>query len=190
VPALDIDGVQLAYEERGSGAPVLLIHGTGGAVWDPLPEQLAAAGHRAIYYHRRGFGESTHEPIKDPPRHTRDAAALLERLDAAPAVVVGHSMGGVLTLDLVTSRPELVRGVVLIEPPLHFKTHPTVKMLRSLIGAQLMRRRRGDVAAAEHFMRWATTMTDGTSGYDRTPPEQQEKLRANEIGRASRRERV
>src|SRR6185312_6733229 len=117
MPALDIDGVQLAYEERGSGTPVLLIHGTGGAVWDPLPEQLAAAGHRAIYYHRRGFGESTHEPIKDPPRHTRDAAALLEGLDAAPAVVVGHSMGGMLTLDLVTSRPELVRGIVLVEPP-------------------------------------------------------------------------
>jgi len=179
VPALDIDGVQLAYEERGSGTPVLLIHGTGGAVWDPLPEQLAAAGHRAIYYHRRGFGESTHEPIKDPPRHTRDAAALLEGLDAAPAVVVGHSMGGMLTLDLVTSRPELVRGIVLVEPPLHFKKHPSMRMMRSLIGAQLMRRRQGDVAAAEHFMRWATTMSDGTSGYDLTPPEQQEKLRAN-----------
>jgi pimeloyl-ACP methyl ester carboxylesterase len=179
MPTIDIDGVKLAYEEVGSGPAVLLIHGTGGAVWDPLPDQLAAAGYRAIYYDRRGFGASTHEPIKDPPRHTRDAAALIEALDAAPAVVVGHSMGGVPTLDLVTSRPDLVRAIVLVEPPLHFKKHPSMKMMRELIGAQLLRRRQGDVAAAERFMRWATTMDDGTNGYDLTPPEAQEKLRAN-----------
>jgi pimeloyl-ACP methyl ester carboxylesterase len=179
MPTIDIDGVNLAYEECGSGPSVLLIHGTGGAVWNPLPDQLAAAGNRAIWYHRRGFGASTHEPIKDPPRHMRDAAALLEALDAAPAVVVGHSMGGVLTLDLVTSRPELVRGIVLIEPPLHLKKHPSMKMMRALISAQLMRRREGDVAAAERFMRWATTMDDGTNGYDLTPPEAKEMLRGN-----------
>jgi pimeloyl-ACP methyl ester carboxylesterase len=179
VPALDIDGVKLAYEERGSGQPVLLIHGTGGSVWDPLPEQLAAAGYRAIYYDRRGFGESKHDPIKDAPRHTRDAAALLEGLDAAPAIVVGHSMGGMITLDLVIRRPELVRGLVVVEPPLHFKKHPSMKMMRSLIGAQIERRRRGDEEAAVSFMRWATTMTDGTNGFDLTPPDQQAKLRAN-----------
>ena len=64
MPALEIDGVQLAYEERGSGPPVLLVHGTGGAVWDPLPELLATAGYRAIYYNRRGFGASMCPPIK------------------------------------------------------------------------------------------------------------------------------
>ena len=50
---------------------MLLVHGTGGAVWDPLPELLATAGYRAIYYNRRGFGASMCPPIKDPPRHTR-----------------------------------------------------------------------------------------------------------------------
>jgi pimeloyl-ACP methyl ester carboxylesterase len=179
MPALEIDGVNLVYEEVGSGTPVLLIHGTGGAVWGPLPQQLSAAGHRAIYYHRRGFGASECAPIKDPPRHTRDAATLLERLDAAPAIVIGHSMGGMLTLDLAIRRPELVQGFVVIEPPLHFKKHPSMKMMRELIGAQIMRRRRGDVAAAERFMRWATTMTDGSNGYDSTPPEVQAELRAN-----------
>jgi pimeloyl-ACP methyl ester carboxylesterase len=179
MPALEIDGVNLSYEEVGSGPPVLLIHGTGGAVWDPLPDKLAAAGRRAIYYHRRGFGDSTHEPIKDPPRHTADAAALLERLDAAPAIVVGHSMGGVLTLDLAVRRPELVRGVVVIEPPLHLKKHPSVKMMRELIGAQITRRRRGEEEAAERFMRWATGTTDGANGYDATPPEVQAHLRGN-----------
>jgi pimeloyl-ACP methyl ester carboxylesterase len=179
MPTIDVDGVRLAYEERGSGESVLLIHGTGGSVWEPLPDQLAAAGHRAIYYDRRGFGTSECPPIKDPPRHTRDSAALLEALDAAPAIVVGHSMGGMLALDLTIRRPELVRGLVMVEPPLHFKKHPTMKMLRELIGAQIVRRRRGDEEAAVRFMRWATSMSNGTNGYDLTPPEQQAELRAN-----------
>ena len=179
MPELDVDGVKLAYEERGGGQPVLLVHGTGGAVWDPLPELLDEAGFRAIWYHRRGFGASAHSPIKDPPRHMRDAAALLEALDAAPAIVVGHSMGGVLSLDLAVRRPDVVRALVLIEPPLHFKKNPSVKMVRSLVGAQITRRVRGDRQAAASFMRWATSTTDGANGYDATPPELQAELLGN-----------
>ena len=179
MPTAEIDGVDLAYEERGNGSPVLLIHGTGGNVWGELPGQLAASGHWAINYSRRGFGASRHEPIKDPPRHTRDAAALLERLDAAPAIVVGHSMGGMLAIDLTIRQPELVSALVVVEPPLHFKGHPTFPMMRSLIASQIVRLTRGKEAAAVRFMRWATTTTDGKNGYDQTPPEQQAELRAN-----------
>lgn len=179
MPTIGIDGVNLSYEESGSGPAVVLVHGTGGAVWDPLPGKLAAAGYRAIHYHRRGFGASTHAPIKDLSRHTRDAAALIERLDAAPAIVIGHSMGGVITLDLAVRRPELVRGLVVVEPPLHFKKHPSMRMLRELVGAQLVRRTRGERAGAERFMRWATTTSDGANGFDLSPPEAQAELVAN-----------
>jgi pimeloyl-ACP methyl ester carboxylesterase len=175
---LDIDGVKLAYEERGSGPPVLLIHGTGGNVWGELPEMLARE-RRAIFYDRRGFGGSTHEPIKDPPRHTADAAGLLEALDAAPAAVVGHSMGGVIALHLAVTRPELVRGLVLVEPPLHLKKHPNLPMMVALIGTQIVRRTRGERAAAERFFRWATRTTDGANGYDSTPAAVQAALLAN-----------
>jgi pimeloyl-ACP methyl ester carboxylesterase len=178
VSVIEIDGVKLAYEEHGAGPPVLLVHGTGGAVWDPVPEKLAPE-HRTIYYHRRGFGASVHPPIKDPPRHTADAAALLERLDAAPAIVVGHSMGGMLSLDLAIRRPDLVRALVLIEPPLHFKKHPSRTMLRELIGAQIVRRTRGGERAAVRFMRWATRTTDGLNGFDAAPAEIQAELTAN-----------
>jgi pimeloyl-ACP methyl ester carboxylesterase len=179
VPSADIEGVELVYEERGDGPAVLLVHGTGGSVWEPLPTQLAAAGYRAISYDRRGFGASTHPPIKDLARHTSDAVALLEALDVAPALVVGHSMGGVISLDLAVKRPELMCGLVLIEPPLHFKKHPSATMLRKLIGAQVSRRVRGDEHAAESFMRWATTTTDGANGYDMTPPAERAALVAN-----------
>jgi len=179
VPTVPVEGVELAYEERGSGDPVLLVHGTGGNIWDPLPEMLASAGHRVIAYDRRGFGGSTHQAIKDLPRHTADAAALLQGLNAAPAIVVGHSMGGVIGLDLAARHPDLVRALVLVEPPLHFKKHPSANMIRSLVVAQVVRRVRGEQVAAERFFRFATGTTDGGNGYDQTPPDERAKLLAN-----------
>jgi pimeloyl-ACP methyl ester carboxylesterase len=179
MPSVPVDGVELAYEERGGGDPVLLIHGTGGNVWDPLPEMLASAGHRVIAYDRRGFGASTYQAIKDLPRHTADAAALLQGLNAVPAIVVGHSMGGVISLDLAARHANLVRALVLIEPPLHFKKHPSATMIRSLLAAQVVRRVRGEQVAAERFFRFATRTTDGGNGYDLTPPDERAKLMAN-----------
>lgn len=178
MPSVEIDGVELAYEERGDGVPVLLIHGTGGAEWDPLPDMLAGEN-RVIYYHRRSFGPSAHPPLADLPRHTRDAAALLETLDAGPAIVVGHSMGGIVAIDLTIRRPDLVRALVVAEPPLHFTLHPSESMLQELGHAMELRATRGDEPAAEYFMRWATTTTDGGCGFDLTPPDVRARLLAN-----------
>ncbi|HEY7632462.1 MAG TPA: alpha/beta hydrolase [Thermoleophilaceae bacterium] len=178
MPTLEIDGVNLAYEERASGPPVLLVHGTGGAEWDPLPGMLAADNH-VIYYHRRSFGPSTHPPLADLPRHTADAAALIEQLGGAPLTVVGHSMGGIVSIDLTVRRPDLVSRLVLVEPPLHFTQHPTEAMMSELGHAMQLREAEGDEAGAEYFMRWATTTTDGGCGYELAPPDVKERLLAN-----------
>ncbi len=178
MPVLEVDGVNLAYEERGSGPPVLLIHGTGGALWEPLPGLLAGE-HRTIWYHRRSFGDSAHPPLSELPRHTRDAAGLLEGLGAVPAVVVGHSMGGVISIDLAIRRPDLVRALVLVEPPLHFTQHPSEEMQREMGVTMELRAASGDEAAAEHFMRWATTTTDGWNGFELTTPEDRAHLLGN-----------
>jgi pimeloyl-ACP methyl ester carboxylesterase len=178
MPSIEVNGVTLAYEERGTGDGLLLVHGTGGNVWGSLPDLLASDG-RVVNYDRRSFGDSTHPPTKDLPQHAADAAALIEALDLAPATVVGHSMGGVISLDLALHRPELVRALVLIEPPLHFAKHPTPSMMRNLIGGQLAGKRRGPEAGAERFMRWATTTTDGRNGYDAMPDDERVKLLGN-----------
>jgi non-heme chloroperoxidase len=52
-----------------------------------------------------------------PAQHATDLAALIERLDLAPAVVVGQSYGGLITLTLATRYPHLVRALVIAEPP-------------------------------------------------------------------------
>ena len=173
-----VDGVELDYEEHGSGPPVLLVHGTAARVWGDLPDRLAACG-RAIHYDRRSFGRSTHPPLADLAGHRRDAAALLDALDAAPAVVVGWSIGGVLALDLAVADPAKVRGLVLIEPPLHAKRRPTPRMARAVVGGQLLGRLGRPKAGAETFLRWALRRRAGNGDLERIPPEWRAAMLAN-----------
>ena len=114
--------MEIAWSERGEGPPVLLTHETAaaGAIWDRLMVAVAEST-RAITYDRRGWGESG---APDGYRRTtveeqsEDAAALLESAAEAPAVIAGAGLGGVIALDLMLRRPELVAGALLIEPPL------------------------------------------------------------------------
>ncbi len=114
-----VNGVELYVEEHGDGAPILCVHATGSAAWmweDALPA-LARHG-RVIAYDRRGCARS---PLPEgyertsPAEQAGDAAALLEDLGAAPAVVIGRSYGGDIAVELALRRPELVRALALLE---------------------------------------------------------------------------
>jgi pimeloyl-ACP methyl ester carboxylesterase len=115
-------GVELSWEERGKGPPVLIVHetATGSAAWAEVVDELAKRC-RAIAYDRRGWGAST---APDDYRRTtveeqsEDAAELLASLEATPAALCGAGLGAVIVLDLMLRRPELVGGAVLVEPPL------------------------------------------------------------------------
>ncbi|MGZ6644993.1 MAG: alpha/beta fold hydrolase [Solirubrobacteraceae bacterium] len=116
-------GVPLSYEERGAGAPVLLVHGLGAdaEAMAPLAEALAAAGARAIAYDRRGYGASgAPEPYGGTTveEQAEDAAALLGALGAGPVLVVGDGFGALVALDLMRRHRRLVRAAVLASPPL------------------------------------------------------------------------
>jgi pimeloyl-ACP methyl ester carboxylesterase len=168
----------LNFTESGSGDAVLLIHGTGAAQWGDLPPLLAPT-QRVISYDRRSFGASGGPTPDELSDHALDAAALIERLDATPAAVVGWSMGGVIALELAAIRPELVSGLVLIEPPLHAKRRPTLSLAVMIAKVQVLRRVRGDRSAATTFLRWAGWRRDGTTELDRLPAPLREQLLAN-----------
>ena len=115
-------GVELAYDERGDGPPVVLVHGTASTrtIWD---EVLAALGDgfRAIRYDRRAYGESgAPEGYRRTTiaEHGDDLIAVLRELDAAPALLCGHSFGAIACLDVLVREPGLVRGAALAEPPM------------------------------------------------------------------------
>jgi pimeloyl-ACP methyl ester carboxylesterase len=115
-----VNGVRIAYQEIGTGEPLVLVHGSWGSRhnWDPVVPALSAH-HRVMSYDRRGHSES--ERPTGPGTFAEDVAdlaALIEALAVAPAWVVGNSVGAILTLQLAATRPELVRGVAAHEPPL------------------------------------------------------------------------
>jgi 3-oxoadipate enol-lactonase len=110
-------GVELAYEERGSGSAILFLHGVGSdrTAWRP---QLAAFGDgfRCVAVDCRGHGESAAPAeLIGIPRFAADAAELIERLGLGTAHVCGLSMGGIVALQMWADRPELVRSLILAD---------------------------------------------------------------------------
>ncbi|HWE27633.1 MAG TPA: alpha/beta hydrolase [Polyangia bacterium] len=117
MPMLAVDGVELHYEERGRGTPVVFSHGLlwSGAMFDAQVAALSSR-FRCIAYDHRGQGRSATSPAPyDLERLTADAATLIEKLGAAPCHFVGLSMGGFVGLRLAARRPELLRTLTLVE---------------------------------------------------------------------------
>ncbi len=176
-----VNGAVLHYEERGSGPPLLLVHGTGAYadIWSPVLDGLARA-YRVIAYDRRGFARSSRAPRGGLAEHARDAAALLNALDASPATVVGWSGGGVFALDLAASFPECVAALILAEPAVHLTTHPTRAALAMAARSGFHRYvRRDPTSAALTMYRWASGYKTGGNAFDALPDAWREQMLAH-----------
>lgn len=112
------EGVQIAVEDRGTGTPVVLLHGwsLSHEVWAPQVELLSAVGHRVVAIDLRGHGGSVCASDSDYglPRLTDDVLAVLDTLELEQAVIVGWSLGGLVALRLAAIAPERSLRVVLI----------------------------------------------------------------------------
>jgi non-heme chloroperoxidase len=97
VPSATGPDVELHYEDAGSGAPVVLIHGwpLSGRSWEGQVPALVEAGHRVVTYDRRGFGQSS-QPWDgyDYDTFAADLEAVLDALDLHDVTLIGFSMGG------------------------------------------------------------------------------------------------
>jgi pimeloyl-ACP methyl ester carboxylesterase len=123
MPEIEGAGVALHYAERGSGPPALVLHGlaSDAASWAAEVDALAAGGLRAIAYDRRGYGLSGAPEVyaaTTVQEQAEDAAALLEGLGAAPALLVGDGFGALVALELLVRRPAIAVGAVLADVPL------------------------------------------------------------------------
>jgi pimeloyl-ACP methyl ester carboxylesterase len=111
----ELRGCRLRYLVGGEGAPLVLLHGLGGAAanWLALAP-LLLPGRRLLAPELPGHGESSPLAAAASLNAYADRIALLmEREGLAPAPVVGHSLGGAVALRLAIRRPELVSGLVL-----------------------------------------------------------------------------
>ncbi|MGA0530632.1 alpha/beta fold hydrolase [Hansschlegelia sp. KR7-227] len=112
-------GERLAYFEAGQGPGLLLVHGAVVTSHDMLLSLLEplARTHRVVAVDRPGHGLSTRPRLSGSPR--RQAELILEgagRLGLHRPVVVGHSVGGTVALEMALSWPELIAGAVAAAP--------------------------------------------------------------------------
>lgn len=119
MPVLRTADAELHYEERGQGDPVVLLHGLGsrGEDWEP---QLAALSprYRVIAIDIRGSGRSRDLVHPAGPfsvsTFAADVAAVIDHAGAAPAHIIGLSMGGMIAFQLAIDHPRAVRTLTII----------------------------------------------------------------------------
>jgi pimeloyl-ACP methyl ester carboxylesterase len=111
------DGTPIAYRQLGSGAPLVLLHGTAGdhSAWSPVLAALAEH-FRVLAMDRRGRGGSGDAPAYALAREAEDIAAMIDVI-GEPVHLLGHSFGGLCSLEaaLLTTG---IDKLVLYEPPL------------------------------------------------------------------------
>ena len=140
------DGV-IEYEERGSGRPVVCVHGylMGGDLWDEAAERLAARGYRVLTptwplgAHRHPLADGAD---RTPLGQARRIAELLEVLDLRDVVLMGNDSGGALSQLVAAHHPERLGALVLTNcdvfgnfPPSFFKVlRPIARSRRAFAG--------------------------------------------------------
>lgn len=135
---VDIDGIRTAYLEAGSGSPLILVHGGGAGAdslgnWAPSIETFAQHFH-VLAVDMVGFGQ-TDKP--SPANFTYDQAArdkhmeaFVETLGLGPVHMIGNSMGGLTSMGVAVSRPELVERLILMgSAAIQTEINPSLKSI-------------------------------------------------------------
>lgn len=120
MPSLPVNGYEMAFVERGTGAPLLLVHGTLGdcRTW-ALQMEPFGAHYRTIAVSLRHCWPERWDGDGDDftvQQHTKDIAAFIAALGAGPVCLLGHSRGGHIAFRVAQTYPDLVRRLVLVEP--------------------------------------------------------------------------
>lgn len=161
MPTVASNGIELYYESRGSGPPLVMIMGIGAQLvnWPPgLVDEVVARGFRVILFDNRDTGLSTHLHGVRVPRLQRiigrgmlgfpveapyslldmadDVAGLLDALDIADAHVLGVSLGGMVAQSLTIAHPSRVRTLtsVMSTTGNRWVSIPRPRALKALMG--------------------------------------------------------
>jgi len=128
---ITIGDTRLHYVDRGTGTPVVLLHGNGVTFQDYEASGvlgLATEQQRVIAFDRPGFGysERPRTTVWTPAAQARLIAMALKQLDVGPAVIVGHSWGTLVALALALDEPAAVSGLVLLSGYYYGTARPDV----------------------------------------------------------------
>ncbi len=120
MPFIVVRGLRLYYQERGAGhEPILFVHGNlaSGRWWEPVISRLPAERYRMVALDLRGCGQSDKpETGYTVPELAEDVGAFVQALGLGSFHLVGHSMGGAISLLYALDHQTLVRSLTVIAP--------------------------------------------------------------------------
>jgi len=141
---LDLDGARIHYLDRGSGPAIVLVHGLGGQIGNfayGVVEQLTN-DFRVVVIDRPGSGYSTR--ATDDAAHLAAQAAyvaeFIRKLGLDRPLLVGHSLGGAISLRVALDHPEVISGLALVAPLTHVPPHVPEPFRPLDIDSKLVRR--------------------------------------------------
>lgn len=111
------NGADIFYSESGEGDAIVLLHGfpLSGALFEKVRDTLDDS-HRVVAIDHRGFGKSpTPAVVNNVTTYAEDALAVMQQLGIETAVIGGMSMGGPVAFEMYRQKPEVFRGLVLID---------------------------------------------------------------------------
>ncbi len=114
---IEVCGHEVCYVDEGEGPAMLLVHGLGGSIcnWAPTIEHFKRS-HRVICPDLPGFGKSESPGSSaDVESFCRAIRELLARLGIERAVVMGNSLGGMISLHLALEHPDMVECLILVD---------------------------------------------------------------------------
>lgn len=119
IKSINVNGVALSFIEKGTGQPVLLIHGIlmDYRAW-PFQMDTLSASYWTLSYSRRCSYPNQRKDYENSTieNNAEDLAQLLKAKIAAPAHLIGHSYGAFTALYCAYKNPKLVRSLVLVDP--------------------------------------------------------------------------
>ncbi|MEU4744589.1 alpha/beta fold hydrolase [Actinosynnema sp. NPDC023658] len=142
-----MNDIDIAYDDKGEGIPVVLVHGHpfDRSMWRPQVERLSSR-YRVIAPDLRGYGETTVVPGKTPLSvFAQDLIGLLDRLGLDQVVLCGLSMGGQIVMELHRTHPSRVRALVLADTFAEADA-PEARALRRETAERLLREGMGPYA--------------------------------------------
>ncbi|MCH7676182.1 alpha/beta hydrolase [candidate division KSB1 bacterium] len=167
----EINGVQLEIRDRGTGEPVVFVHGAmGDECAAVVAEPALVTKYRVIDYHLRGWGGSDRvEATVSIAQHAADCRAVMQHLGVERAHLVGQSSGGVILLQLAKDFPEAVHTLALLEPalPSILFSSPEFKEIVAKAGSLY---ESGDISGAIETFAQEVAGADYRTVFDRTLP--------------------
>lgn len=139
---VDIGGNRIHYVETGEGHPILFVHGLGGQLHHfRHPVFPLLPGYRLIALDRPGSGYSVRVAGATArlPEQAEVVAGFIKALGLEKPLLVGHSLGGAVTLTVALNHPDMISGIVLLAPLTHMEDEVRVEFRGLYIPSKLKR---------------------------------------------------